>query len=538
VVPVGSICRSSTNPRKTFDKAAMAELVESVKQHGVLQPVLLRYMGKPGDHPGQYELVAGERRWRAAKDAGLEQIPALVRELGDAEVLEIQVIENLQRADLHPLEEAEGYEQLMKLHGYGAEDLAAKVGKSKAYVYARLKLCALVPEARKAFLADKLNPSTALLVARIPVPELQKRAVQEITEDRFDGPMAVREAARYIQDEYMLRLDEAPWPMADGQLCGAAGPCTSCPKRTGNQRELFDDVKSADVCTDPTCFAKKRTAWQEHLRAAAKASGRTVIAGKEAKALKPHEYSDQLKGYVDLASTCYDDPKRRTYGELLGKAAAAAPLLEDPKTKELRPVMRTAEVTKVLKDKGHSWADGRKAVSTTSVSAEQRRREERAKVERAARLRTHEAIRAKVSHPLSTEDLALVASAFFDDAWDENRKRVLALWGFDHAKPRQSGSTKAGHDEIASLGAADLSRFLVDLALIRDTNVSPYVVDPPKRLNATAKRYGVDVERIRREVFTDAKAAKTAKKTKAAKSQKASPAKKKTSPAKRSTAAA
>lgn len=186
-VRVANIAPGGSNPRKAFDKAALEELAESIRRHGVLQPILLRPWPEGRRWPAKeavegcpYELVAGERRWRAAKAAGLSTIPALIRELGDAEVLEIQVVENLQRTDLHPLEKAEGYEQLMKLHGYAVEDLAAKVGKSKGYVYARLKLCALVPEARKAFYAGHLNPSTALLIARIPVADLQKKAVQEI----------------------------------------------------------------------------------------------------------------------------------------------------------------------------------------------------------------------------------------------------------------------------------------------------------------------------------------------------------------------
>lgn len=362
-IPLGAIVQSKTNPRKVFDKGALEELADSMRAHGVLSPVLVRpRLEANGTHEEavSYELVAGERRWRAAKIAGLAEIPALVRELKDAEVLEIQVIENLQRTDLHPLEEAEGYEQLMKLHSYTAEDLAAKVGKSKGYVYARLKLCALVPEARKAFHEGKLNPSTALLVARIPVPELQKKATKEITEPAWNGEvMSVRSAAEHLQRRYMLRLADAPWPTADAQLVPAAGACTACPKRTGNQRELFSDVKSADVCTDPSCFDQKRAAWQVRARAEAEAAGREVITGKQAKAIKPHENSSYLSGYVRLSDPCYDDPKSRTYQALLGKGASGAALLEDPKTKDLVPVMRTAAVTKALKEKGYSWADRR-----------------------------------------------------------------------------------------------------------------------------------------------------------------------------------
>ena len=236
-IRVARIGASPTNPRKHFDQAALDELAESIRRHGVLQPILVRpnpdRMRGPRE---EFEIVSGERRWRAAQAAELREIPALVRELGDAEVLEIQVIENLQRADLHPLEEAEGYEALHQRHSYTVADIAAKVGKSERYVYARMKLCALCEKARKAFYAGKLTPTTALLVARIPDAGLQAKATAEITEVRWQGadPMSARQASEHIQRTYMLRLATAPFSTTDVELVPEAGPCTTCPKRTGN----------------------------------------------------------------------------------------------------------------------------------------------------------------------------------------------------------------------------------------------------------------------------------------------------------------
>lgn len=506
-----SIQRSKTNPRRTWDKAALEELTESVRSKGILQPILVRPRGDG------YELVAGERRWRAAKAAGLDAIPAVVRYLSDQEVLEVQVIENLQRADLHPLEEAEGYEVLIQKHGYAVEDLAAKVGKSKGYVYARLKLCALVPEARKAFYEGKLNPSTALLVARIPVKELQQKATKEIASgDRhgggrfvkaeFQDPMSVREAAEHIQENYMLRLAEAPWPLADAQLVPRAGACTVCPKRTGNQRELFDDVKSGDVCTDPKCFAEKREAWKAKIRVEAEASGKAVIAGKEAKAIKPHDYSSQLKGYVDLSQRCYNDPKNRQYKTLLGKQVEKAALLEDPHTGELKEVMRNSDVEKALKEKGYTWAAsaGRDMTSRVDAhyAAKARSAQDKARLENEVRQRIHDQIRTKVTK-LGQADLALVAAAFFEDIWDEHRKRILALWGWGGEKgSRRDVVRNKAHD----LDETQLARFLVDLALVKDTRYSAYDGAGPKRLLAAATRYRVDAAAIRKEVLAEAAA--------------------------------
>lgn len=182
-IALTAIRESKTNPRRAFAQDALDELTESIRRHGVLQPVLVRPI-KAGRNGVAYELVAGARRLRASKAAELSEIPALVRELTDKEVLEVQVIENLQRTDLHPLEEAEGYRQLHEKHGYPVEDLAAKVGKSKAYVYARLKLCALTDEAKEAFLGDRITPGHAVLLARLK-PEDQARALDPRAEALF-----------------------------------------------------------------------------------------------------------------------------------------------------------------------------------------------------------------------------------------------------------------------------------------------------------------------------------------------------------------
>jgi ParB/RepB/Spo0J family partition protein len=540
-VSLDRIRPSRTNPRKHFEKAALAELADSIRAHGILQPILVRpivadppYSNSDGLPDCAYEVVAGERRYRAATQAGLETIPVVVRNLGDAEALELQVIENLQRSDLHPLEEAEGYEQLQRLHEYAVEDLAAKVGKSKGYVYARIKLLALIPKAREAFRKERLNPSTALLLARIPVPELQLQALQDVTTgggDFRDGPMSVREAAEHIQEQYMLRLSEAPFASDDAALVARAGPCTTCPNRTGNQRELFGDIKSADVCTDPTCFKAKREAWQARARAEAEATGRRVIAGKEAKKIKPHEYSSGLAGHVRLSDRCYDDPKNRTYQQLLGKHAEKTPLLEDPHTKELVPVVSMSDATKALKEKGHTWAERSTRSSTSSMSADHRRREEKARTETTVRRRIHEAIRAKVGAGLSLDDVRLVAQMFFQDVWDEHRKRIMALWGWTEDK--RSGRVGSARARIAQLSHAEVARLLLDLAVITDTHCVPYGDRPPTNLLATAKRYKVDADAIRRGVLEEVRAKAKEKASKPGTKGKKSAAGKKAATAKR-----
>src|SRR5882762_5956389 len=177
-IPLNRIQESKTNPRRQFDEGKLAELAGNIRQHGVLQPVLVRPL--PDGEPEQYELVAGARRYRASKLAGRETIPASVRELSDTQCLELQLIENLQRADVHELDEARGYAALMQLQPdtYTVETLAEKIGRSEKYVYARLRLTHLIEEAQQAFYAGKLTVAHAFEIARLQ-PNDQRRALQE-----------------------------------------------------------------------------------------------------------------------------------------------------------------------------------------------------------------------------------------------------------------------------------------------------------------------------------------------------------------------
>ena len=142
-LPINEIIPNRDQPRKTFDEAALEELAESIKQHGVLQPLLVRPIPS-----GVYQLVAGERRWRACRMAGLNKVPVVIKELTDTETMEIAIIENLQREDLNPIEEAEGLQALIDKCGYTQEEVAASVGKSRPAIANSLRLLRLPQEVR------------------------------------------------------------------------------------------------------------------------------------------------------------------------------------------------------------------------------------------------------------------------------------------------------------------------------------------------------------------------------------------------------
>ena len=143
-LPLSEIVPNKEQPRKTFDEGALEELADSIKQHGILQPLLVRPLPSGG-----YQLVAGERRWRASRIAGLKEVPVVVKELSDVETMEIAIIENLQREDLNPIEEAEGLQALIDRCGFTQEEVATSVGKSRPAIANALRLLKLPSEVRE-----------------------------------------------------------------------------------------------------------------------------------------------------------------------------------------------------------------------------------------------------------------------------------------------------------------------------------------------------------------------------------------------------
>lgn len=311
--------RRAPNNRKRFNADALNELAESIKAMGVAQPILIRPVTPTDEQPEKYEIVAGERRYRASTIAGMETIPALIRELSDLDADKLRILENLQREDPHPIEEAEGYQDLMLKHGYNADQLAIEIKKSRSHVFGRLKLCALNNEVREKFLDGAINASIALLIARIPIPALQSRALAEVTESKWptNEPMSFRKAAEHIQGKYMLDLLEAPFDLKDAKLLGAAGSCAKCPKRTGNQPDLYPEIKSADVCTDPDCFGEKRAAYYAHQLVVANKKGITVYEGEEARAIRSQQWNRDGEFVSPDTSLMYFDrnaPETRNSG--------------------------------------------------------------------------------------------------------------------------------------------------------------------------------------------------------------------------------
>lgn len=498
-----STTESQAERRKHYDKVALAQLTDSVKKVGVLSPIIARQVN------GHFEVVAGERRLLASKAAGLSEISVDVRVLTEEDVFYIQLIENLQREGLHELAEAEGYEKLQGF-GHSAEEIADKVGKSKAYVYARMKLLALCKDARKAFYAGSLNASTALLLARIPVEALQKQALKEITqENRWDAPMSVRQAGEHIRDNYMTRLDDAGFPTEDAGLVAAAGPCSACPKRTGNQPQLFADITRGDVCTDPVCFKAKRDAMAQRAIAAAKDTGQVVITGKAAEKIAPHGaehlHSDD---YQRLDARNYNDPKSRTNAQLLGKDYVPT-LLQDPKTGKLVKIAKKTDLAAALSKAGVK----RPNADQSSYAKQARAAEKKVKLERKFRASVYSAMREKLPAELGREDLRVIALRFYQELQHDIRKLVMGLWHVEPVANKGYGAdlVKPVQELISGFRDEKIARFLFDLVFIKDLQVYSHSTEKPTLLLSTAKKLKVDADKIRADLVAAAKPAKKAK---------------------------
>lgn len=260
-IPLSLVMESTTNPRQHFEEDALNELAETIRKSGVFQAILVRPKNE------RLEVVFGARRYRASVLAGKETIPALVRDMSDAEVLEAQLVENLQRRDVHPMEEAEGYKRLLTFTEptYTVEQIAAKVGKSPAYITTRLKLTELCDEATAAFYKNSIGVGHALLLAKLPASQ-QIAALRACFKEVYTGGekpahvlLPVRNLQFWIATNVLLILKDAPFNKRDAQLMPTAGSCADCPKRTGHNKLLFgDDLgKQGDQCTDPTCYQAK-----------------------------------------------------------------------------------------------------------------------------------------------------------------------------------------------------------------------------------------------------------------------------------------
>ena len=484
-LPLNVLTESKTNPRHIFEDGALRELAESIRANGVIQPLLVR----PSTEQ-DFEVVVGARRFRAAKIAEQPDAPCRIAVLTDAEVLEIQLVENLQRRDVHPMEEAQGFRALLNLEEpkYSVEQIAAKTGKSPVYVTQRLKLTDLCAHVIEAFYAEEIGVGHALLLAKLP-PDQQEKALAECFREEWAGAgkkakrvlLPVRHLQHWIEHQLMLILKLAPFSRKDAQLVPAAGSCLDCPKRTGHNRLLFAEVQQ-DACTDPTCYAAKVEA---HVKAA--------VASKPKLVQISTSYGQQQEGntaiprnkYVEIAPEKPDTPEKAKRPEYKTcRFVSEAIVTQGSEKGELRKVCANPECPIHHPKKQPVKADA-------SYKAEQDKQRREAALANATGLRVLSAIVSAVPVRLMKRDLLFIVESLLP-LLDEPRLTMIA---------RNRGIRPKEGEFVGRLLASifrkadesELGRITVEVVILLAARAQS---DGGKILKAAAQAYKVDADAI------------------------------------------
>lgn len=488
-LPLSQLNESKTNPRRVFDETSLKELAASIRSQGILSPLLVRPLTENG-----FEIVAGARRYRAAQMAEAATVPVRIINLSDAEALAAQLVENLIRAEIHPMEEAEGFARLLALEEprYSIEQIGAQVGKSPVFVASRLKLVDLVPAAVEAFYANEIGVGHALLLAKLPA-HVQQQALSACFKEVYNGSqkparilLPVRNLQFWIESNVLLVLKDAPFDKRDAQLVPTAGSCADCPKRTGHNKLLFSDDlgKQGDRCTDPGCYQAKVSAQVAKTIAAKPQLVQISTAYGTQKEGSPVLPRNKYTAIRDDKPKSNDEAKRPEFK--VCKYATDAIVTEGSDVGTIHKVCSNpaCPVHHPKKTNGTSANDAQ-----FKAEQEKRRREEA--IANATGLRVLSAISTTVPVRLMKRDLLFVAERMIN-LLDENRAAILA---------RQHGIKKAKENEsIAKLFTAFLRH--TDESTLGRVAVESVVLLTASRGNAShvlreaAEFYKVDVAAI------------------------------------------
>ena len=487
-VSLSLLNESKTNPRRTFEEVALKELAESIKSQGVLSPLLVRPLTENG-----FEIIAGARRYRAAQMVEVPTVPVRIVNFSDAAALEAQLVENLIRSEIHPMEEAQGFRALLDLDEpkYSIEQIAAKVGKSPVFVASRLKLADLVPAAVDAFYAGEIGVGHALLLAKLPadqqVPALSA-CFKEVYNNGASKParilLPVRNLQFWIDSNILLVLKDAPFDKRDAQLVPAAGSCADCPKRTGHNKLLFgDDLgRQGDRCTDPTCYQSKVAA---HV-------AKTIAAKPEMMQIST-AYGTQKEGSPVLPRNKYtaireDKPKSK----------------DEAKRPEYRVCKFTTDaiiaeggdvgsIHKVCANLSCSIHHPKQPTSRNDEShkAEQEKQRKEQAIANATGLRVLAAIGSAVPVRLMKRDLLFVTERLVS-LMEENRLEMLARQHGIRQKREDGGIKKTLAAFIHRADEGTLSRLVVETSILLAASRS----NPATVLRDAASAYKVDTDAI------------------------------------------
>lgn len=485
-IEIDALRPSPTNPRKHFDQAKIIELAESIRAVGILQPIIVRGNADAGE--GFYEIVAGERRYRAGKEAGLTEIPAIVRAMDDAAVLEVQVIENLQRDDLTPLEEAAGFKTLLDTQSYSVDQIATKLSKSRAYVYQRMKLLELPASVTDALAAGKINVSTAVLIARVSDEKKRAEAIESILTPPYgDSPLGYDDAKQII-DELMCTLGDAPFGIDDDSY--PEGACSACAKMTKNDTDLFGDDEEAR-CTDMACFRGKVSEFRKRIAQGLKEKGYTEVAEKAV-----HGCGTDRK-YVPLKEQIEDCFLKKgatpmTWKQAAGKDCPVYFAIDGYNKPGL--YLKTEEAIAAAKASGNDiFKKIEKAESPATVdwAAEHKKQEEAA----AANLPIINACAEQLLQRITSERISMKQAMMAIAETMDNDERI---------------ESRRGKYSLEKMDAVKLIGFCLESLLWNQAGYSNDITDSD--FKAFCKRFGIDIAEAKKTAETAKPAPKEAKK--------------------------
>ncbi len=486
-LPLNVLSESTANPRRVFEDAALKELAASIRVQGVLSPLLVRPVTEQS-----FEIVAGARRYRAAQIAEAATVPVRIVHLTDAEAMEAALIENLQRRDVHPLEEAQGFHALLNLEEpkYSIEQIAAKVGKQPSYVATRARLTELAPSVVEAFYAEEIGVGHALLLAKLQ-PAQQEQALANCFREDWGGGngktkrilLPVRHLQQWIEHNVLLLLKLAPFNQRDALLVPNGGSCVDCPKRTGHNKLLFADVSgSSDACTDPNCYAAKLEA---HVQKQVAAKPELVQISTAYS--KPQEGSKVVSRsqYVEVRQEKPDSPDKAKWPEFKTCRYTTEAIVADGLDK--------GSVRKVCTQPDcpvhHPKKQTTKADASFKAEQEKRRREEA--LANATGLRVLQTIVAAVPVRLMKRDLLFVAEQVLP-LLDEKRVEMVARNRGIRAKEGESAA-KLLTTFLRKAEEGVLGKLIVEAVILLSARTQP---DGGKVLRAAAQAYKVDTDAI------------------------------------------
>lgn len=490
----------------------IAELSASILLHGVQQPILVRPLMSVNGELQTYEGVFGSRRTRASKLAGRTNIPAIVKELTDAQIVEIVTIENLQRRDLDPLEESDQIAQVLAMNeNETAAGIAQRISKDVRTVRRSLQLQKLSPAAREAVVSGKLKTFGVIFqLARMSAADqdellpIATGARQRWNNSKGSGrEISVSELQDHIARNYSQNLANAPWKLDDATLVPDAGACTTCPKRSGTEPDLFNDVDGKNVCGDAKCFETKHSAFVQ-LRYNASVE-KTRDGNGDADPVVPVAFrysNEKRKGEPSLASPLMQDEFIVVRSGSKCDSAERAFVVDGGHSEKTGAEINICRDAKCKVHRGVSLSSGRTASQAERARAKKLRDE---KIARGAVLAATLSLFTK-GRSLTRRDREEIALGVFGRLWNDAEKPVLAMLGIDPktvAKPKYLAVSDYASDRDKAIAGwiEKASDAQLNVLLLACTYTPLTNGDSPstrKQLDAFAKRHAINVDKVRK----------------------------------------